>query len=145
MQPTEDEPGLVGSAREAQLRSDLVPLCVAAAAVLCAAGGWYLLKELAPLLRPLVLAIFLAYTILPAHGALRRRVSANLAAPLLGLLVVALVLGMAVTIYGNLVDLQTELPGLIERARGLFRTTPHLGPRPQAGLGIRPSPGYGPI
>ena len=32
---------------------------------------------------------------------------------------VALVLGLAVTIYGNLVDLQTELPRLIERAREL--------------------------
>ena len=119
MQPTEDEPGLVGGGREARLRSDLVPLYAAAAAVLCAAGGWYLLKELAPLLRPLVLAVFLAYTILPAHSALRQRVSANLAAPLLGLFVVALVLGLAVTIYGNLVDLQTELPRLIERAREL--------------------------
>ena len=95
MQPTEDEPELVGSGREARLRSDLVPLCTAAAAVLCAAGGWYLLKELAPLLRPLILAVFQAYTILPAHSALRQRVSANLAAPFLGLLVIALVLGLA--------------------------------------------------
>ena len=72
MEPTEEDSGLVASGRAARLRSDLVPLYALAAAVLCAAGGWYLLKELAPLLRPLILAVFLAYTILPAHRALRR-------------------------------------------------------------------------
>ena len=76
MESTEAEPGVVASGRAARLRRDLVPLYALAAAVLCAAGGWYLLKELAPLLRPLVLAVFLAYTILPAHRALRRKVDA---------------------------------------------------------------------
>ena len=91
-----------------------------AAAVLCAAGGWYLLKELAPLLRPLILAVFLAYTILPAHRALRQRVPAKLSGPLLALLMAAVVLGLAVVIYGNLVDLKSELPALIERGEGLI-------------------------
>src|SRR5258707_501899 len=31
------------------------------------ATAWFLLKELAPLLRPLLLAVFLAYVILPVH------------------------------------------------------------------------------
>jgi AI-2 transport protein TqsA len=96
-----------------------VPLYALAAAVLCAAGGWYLLKELAPLLRPLILAVFLAYTIVPVHGALSRRVSAGMAGPLLALLVAAGVLGLAALVYGNLVDLKSELPRLIERARRL--------------------------
>ena len=111
---------MVASGRAARLRSDLVPLYALAAGVLCAAGGWYLLKELAPLLRPLILAVFLAYTILPAHRALRRRVHARLAGPLLALLVAVVVLGLAVIIYGNLVDLKVELPRLIERAQGLM-------------------------
>ena len=67
MEPTKEDPGLVASGRAARLRSDLIPLYALAAGVLCAVGGWYLLKGLAPLLRPLVLAVFLAYTILPAH------------------------------------------------------------------------------
>ena len=83
-------------------------------------GRLVLLKELAPLLRPLILAVFLAYTILPAHRALRRRVHARLAGPLLALLVAVVVLGLAVIIYGNLVDLKAELPRLIERAQGLM-------------------------
>jgi AI-2 transport protein TqsA len=120
MAPTEEGPGLVASGRAARSRGNLVPLYALAAAVLCAAGGWYLLTELAPLLRPLILAVFLAYTILPAHSALRQRVDARLAGPLLALLMVLVVVGLAVIMYGNLLDLQAELPGLIERARGLF-------------------------
>jgi AI-2 transport protein TqsA len=120
MESSEAEPGVVNADRTARLRPDLVPLYALAAAVLSAAGGWYLLKELAPLFRPLVLAVFLAYTILPAHAALRRWVPAKLSGPLLALLVAASVLGLAVVIYGNLVDLKSELPLLIERAGGLF-------------------------
>jgi AI-2 transport protein TqsA len=103
-----------------KVRGNLDPLYATAAAVFIAVGGWYLLKELAPLLRPLVLAIFLAYIILPAHQALRRRVNATFAGPLLALLVALSVLGLALLIYTNLVDLKAELPRLIERARRLI-------------------------
>src|SRR3954451_22330326 len=99
-----DQPGMVADGRSARLRRDLVPLYALAAAVLCAAGGWYLLKELAPLLRPLILAVFLAYTILPPRRAWRQRVPAKLAGPLLALLAAAVVLVLGVIIYGNLVD-----------------------------------------
>ena len=111
---------MIVSGRAAHLGSNLVPLFALAAAVLCAAGGWYLLKELAPLLRPLILAVFLDYTILPAHRALRQKVHAKIAGPLLVLLVAMVVLGLAVLIYGNLIELREELPRLIERAQGLI-------------------------
>jgi AI-2 transport protein TqsA len=120
MKSSEEEPAVVMSGSTARLRGDLVPLYALAAAVVCAAGGWYLLKELAPLLRPLILAVFLVYTILPAHRALRRRVPAKLAGPLLAVLVAAVILGLAVIIYGNLVDLKSELPVLSDRAQGLI-------------------------
>jgi len=120
MESTQAEPEVVMSGRAARSRRDLVPLYALTAAVLCAAGGWYLLKELAPLLRPLTLAVFLAYTILPAHRALRRKVDARFAGLLLALLVAAVVLGLAMIIYGKVVELKEELPGLIERARGLI-------------------------
>jgi predicted PurR-regulated permease PerM len=119
MEMSEHDPGPVASGRVARSPADLVPLFVAAAAILCASGGWYLLKELGPLLRPLILAVFLAYTILPAHRALGRRVHSKLAGPLLALLVAALVLGVSAVIYTNLVDLKLELPRLIERAQEL--------------------------
>ena len=104
----------------ARLRRDLDPLYALAAAVFIAVGSWYLLKELAPLLRPLVLAVFLAYTILPAHQAIRQRVHAKFAGPLLALLVAMALLGLAMIVYTNLVDLSAELPHLVERARGLI-------------------------
>src|SRR5215831_19347809 len=104
-----DQPGVVTDGRLARLRRELTPLYALAAAVVCAAGGWYLLKELAPLLRPLILAVFLAYTILPVHRRLSRWVPSRLAGPLLALLAAVAVLGMAGLVYGNLVALRAEL------------------------------------
>jgi predicted PurR-regulated permease PerM len=121
MGPIREEPGVAANSRAARLRRELVPLYALAAALVSAAGGWYLLKELAPLLRPLILAVFLAYAILPIHRGLVLRVPAKLAAPLLALLVAAVLFGLAVLIYGNLIELKDELPRLIERARGLSR------------------------
>jgi AI-2 transport protein TqsA len=115
-----DQPGPVADGRLARLRRELTPLYALAAAVVCAAGGWYLLKELAPLLRPLFLAVFLAYTILPVHRRLSEWVPSRLAGLLLALLTAAAVLGMAALVYGNLVALSGELPRVIDRARGLI-------------------------
>ena len=115
-----DQPGEVTDGRSARLRRELIPLYALAAVVVGAAGGWYLLKELAPLLRPLILAVFLAYTILPVHRRLSQWVPSRLAGPLLALLAAVAVLGVAVLVYGNLVALRGELPRLIDRARGLI-------------------------
>src|SRR5689334_19634597 len=112
-----DQPGVVTEGGAARARRELIPLYALAAAVVCAAGGWYLLKELAPLLRPLVLAVFLLYTILPVHHRVSQWVPSRLAGPLLALLTAVTVLGMAVLLYGNLVALRAELPRLIDRAR----------------------------
>jgi len=120
MDLTNEEPGMAPGRRPARPQRDLDPLYALAAAVFIAVGGWYLLKELAPLLRPLVLAVFLAYTIQPAHQALRQRVHAKFAGPLLALLMAMALLGLALLVYTNLVDLSAELPHLVERARGLI-------------------------
>jgi predicted PurR-regulated permease PerM len=103
-----DPPGVVADGRAARLRRELIPLYALAAAVVCAAGGWYLLKERAPLLRPLILAVFLVYTTLPFHRRLSRWVPSRLAGPLLALIAAVAVLGLAVLLYGNLVALRGE-------------------------------------
>jgi len=102
------------------MKHDFGPLYAMAAGLVCAAASWYLLKELAPLLRPLTLAVFLAYIVLPVERSLRRRVPAIVAGPLLALLVAGAILGLAYLLYGNLVNLKAELPHLIERSRELI-------------------------
>jgi AI-2 transport protein TqsA len=107
---------------------ELTPLVGAAAGLFLVVGGWYLLKELAPLLRPLVLAVFLAYTIVPAVHGLRRRMPARFASAGLVLVVALAVVGSALLVYKNLVELRAELPRLIDRARFLMdegRTLAH--------------------
>jgi AI-2 transport protein TqsA len=120
MEPRTEESLNMANDRRTRWRRELVPLYALAAAVLCAAGGWYLLKELAPLLRPFVLAVFLAYTILPAQQALRQRVRGKLAGLFASLLVALVLLGLAFLVYGNLVNLNARLPQLVERAQSLI-------------------------
>ena len=124
-----DQPGVVTDGRLARLRRELIPLYALTAAV-CAAGGWYLLKELAPLLRPLILAVFLVYTILPVHHRLSQWVPSRLAAPLLALLAAVAVLGMAALVYVNLIALRAELPRLID---------PPIASNRSACLGAKPA------
>jgi AI-2 transport protein TqsA len=120
MELTEEGPQMTSSSRVPRPWRDLDLLVAVAAALFIAVGSWYLLKELAPLLRPLVLAVFLAYRIVPAHQALRQRVDARFAWPLLALLVSMALLGLALLIYTNLVDLNAELPQLVERGTRLI-------------------------
>ena len=120
MESSGDQAGWLADGRLARMKHDLGPLNATAVGLVCAAASWYLLKELGPLLRPLTLAVFLAYTVLPVQRMLRRRVPAIVAGPLLALLVGAAILGLAFLLYGNLVDLKAELPRLIERSRELI-------------------------
>ena len=64
------------SVRAVRGRSRLRSIALAAGLVI-AATSWFLLKELGPLLRPLVLAIFLAYLVVPIHQWLRRHISGD--------------------------------------------------------------------
>src|SRR3954453_2578196 len=88
-----------------------------AACLVIAATSWFLLKELAPLLRPLVLAVFLAYLVVPIHQRLRRRISATASAAVIVGGTLVLVWGLAMMVYGSLVELNADLPRLIDRAR----------------------------
>jgi AI-2 transport protein TqsA len=80
-----------------------------------AAAAWFLLKELASLLRPLLLAVFLAYIILPVHLYLKGRGRglvghlALLFGTGLGLAIIAL------AVYGSAVEFGNELPHLHQR------------------------------
>ncbi len=81
------------------------------------AAAWYLLKELAPLLRPLFLAVFFCYVILPVHLRLKRRLPAVVSGAVIVFATVAALMLLSLMIYGSVVDLNEDLPSLIDRAR----------------------------
>jgi AI-2 transport protein TqsA len=100
--------------------ADLRPSRAVLYGLVTTAAAWYLLKELAPLLRPLLLAVFLAYVILPVrlyvqgqiHGGVRSL------ALLAGLAVV--LLGLAALTYADVAELGRDFPRLHDRARELL-------------------------
>ncbi len=92
----------------------------AAAVVVAAAAGWFLLRELGPVVRPLLFAVMLGYVILPYHARLRLRMSAPASLGLLGGLAVVVVAGVALVVYASALSLAEELPALQKRAVALL-------------------------
>jgi AI-2 transport protein TqsA len=99
-------------------------LRVAAYAVIVIVGSWYMLGELKAVLRPLLLAVFLGYVLMPYYGRLRKKLPAMFALALLagGAILLFVILATAVT--GNLIALTSEAPALQKQAmRGIRDTT----------------------
>jgi AI-2 transport protein TqsA len=86
------------------------------------AAGFFLLRELGPILRPLLLAVLLAYVILPVHLAVKRRFPGRLALAVSAALSVILILLLTVGIQATVTILAAELPGLNEEALKLRRS-----------------------
>jgi len=99
-------------------QADQDTLRVVAACVIIAAASWYLLKELAPLLRPLLLAVFLAYVIVPGQHRLRRMAGPWSILFYAGLTVAGM-LALTLLIYGSAVELNEELPRLMRRSQAI--------------------------
>lgn len=105
---------------ERHLASDLARLASVTLTVLLIALCWYLLKELALLLRPLFLAVFLAYIIVPLQMQLRKYSRGFFARFALLVVVVLLLSLLYLIIYRNVVDLTNSLPELSKRAQALI-------------------------
>lgn len=84
--------------------------------LVAAAAGWFLLDRLAVLLRPLLVAVFLAYILMPYHSRLRRHVSGATSLVLLGSATAGVLLAVALAVYGSVLGLSDELPRLQTRA-----------------------------
>jgi AI-2 transport protein TqsA len=95
------------------------PLYALTACLVAAATSWFLLKELGPLLRPLILAIFVAYLVVPIHQSLRRRISTTASTAVIVVATLAISCGLATMVYGSVVDLNADMPRLIDRGRKL--------------------------
>ena len=107
------------ASREVPPRAGPPSLYALTAAVVAAAASWFLLKEFGALLRPLVLAIFLAYLVVPVHQRLRKRVSSTVSATVIILATLVVIGALAMMLYSGVVELNADLPRLIDRVRGL--------------------------
>ena len=99
------------------LRRDRAAILTIASYLVIAATAWYLLKELAPVLRPLALAMFLAYIIVPVQARLARRTSRLVAVVVLGLGVLGVCGLLAALTYDSAVDLNADLPRFTQRGK----------------------------
>lgn len=106
-----------------------------ALAVVAAAAAWWLLGELAGVLRPLLMAAFLGYVLMPYYNRLREYLPQPVAVTLLAVLTTALLGTLGVAVYGGLLGLADELqavrPRVIEVAGDLQRWAnrlPYIGP-----------------
>jgi AI-2 transport protein TqsA len=105
---------------QSQRWKDRLGLATVACCLVIAATGWYLLKEFAPLLRPLALAVFLCYVILPSHRRLTRRIPAVASVGVLAGVSVGLLVLLAWLLLGSAIQLSEEMPRLIKRAEQIF-------------------------
>jgi AI-2 transport protein TqsA len=97
-------------------------LRVAAYAVVVAAGSWWLLGQLAVVLRPMLLAVFLGYVLYPWYARLRRnRVPAAVALAVLAGAAAGLLVAVTAAAVGNLQGLTADLPAFRGRAVDLLR------------------------
>jgi AI-2 transport protein TqsA len=92
-----------------------------AAGIVIAVGSWFLLRELAGLLRPLLLAVFLCYVILPGHMFLKRWLPSLISIFVLAGATAGILYLLSLMVYSSAVELHEELPRLIERARAIGR------------------------
>jgi AI-2 transport protein TqsA len=98
-------------------------------------GSWWMLGQLANVLRPLLLAVFLGYMLMPVYSRMRGKVPAAVAlGALAGVTAGGLVL-LVVGVNASLVGLAEELPALQQRATELARQVrewvvalPYVGP-----------------
>jgi AI-2 transport protein TqsA len=99
---------------------DRAAITMVATYLVIAAAAWYLLKELAPVLRPLLLAVFLAYIILPVQAGLARKTSRVAGFVLLGLVVAGTCALLAALTARSAADLAADLPKHTERVKAII-------------------------
>ncbi len=78
--------------------------------VVVVAGSWWLLGELASVLRPLLLAVFLGYVLMPYYSRLRQKVPAPVAIGLIVSITTGILTALAMAVYASLVGFKDDLP-----------------------------------
>src|SRR5262249_28144732 len=85
----------------------LVPVVLAASS--------FLLQQLAPPVRPLIVAVFLACILMPYHVRLRKYVGSPASLALLAGATAGVLVVLALSVYASVLGLREELPGLQKR------------------------------
>lgn len=96
-------------------------LRAAARWVVVVAASWWVLGQLASVLRPLLLAVFVAYLLMPYYSRLRHKLPGPLALGLLAGITTGLLVGLALAVYASLLGLRDDLPEL-RRSAGALAT-----------------------
>jgi predicted PurR-regulated permease PerM len=94
-------------------------LVTVALVVVIASGSWYLLRELAPILRPLLLSFVLCYVILPSHYRLSRYIPTAAADAILAIGSVGLLALLVWLLVGSARQLNEDMPGLVKRGESI--------------------------
>ena len=115
------------------------------------AGSWWILGQLAAVLRPLLLAAFLGYVLMPYYSRLRLRLPPAIAIGLLAGVTAIVLVALALTAYASLIGLTEELPQLKGRAIGIVDEANSFVDRQATAMGIPidrddppPEPGLAP-
>ena len=90
-----------------------------------AAAGWYLILQLAPVLRPLIMAVFLAYVLMPYHARFRRHVGTPASLAILVGASAAVLVALAFITYSSILALTDDLPRLQQRSHELTTEMEH--------------------
>jgi len=94
-------------------------LASAARWVVILAGTFFLLRELGPILKPLLLAVLLAYVILPFHFAVKKRVPGRLSLAVSIILSLVLLSLLTLGIQASVRTLNSEMPAFVDKTREL--------------------------
>ena len=89
--------------------------------LIAVATGWFLLQQLAPVVRPLLVAIFLAYILLPYHSRLRHHIGGPASIGVLAGVTAVFLLSIGLVTYTSILGLSEDIPRLHARAGELAR------------------------
>jgi AI-2 transport protein TqsA len=101
--------------------SDNESLRTIATGVVIACGAWWILGQLAIVLRPLLVAVFLAYILLPLIKHLRKSMSGPVAIIALAGFVALFLAAMAMVIYSSILSFQEDIPKIKAKVTNLAR------------------------
>ena len=89
--------------------------------IIVAAAAWWLLEQLASVLRPMFLAALLSYVLLPTYRWLRMRTPAAVALGLIAGLTTLVLVGLVTALYASLLGFREEVPELRAAATDAIR------------------------